>query len=116
MYRVPTAIDTCTWGDNCTWGDLIDLGQKATIKDYCKYHDVYQDVYGYNDYAWSICATLEKVGVVAIGIHPSCFVGKDGKPDRQKLEKLDSLIKWFKSFSTIMTFDQWYRYKLADKL
>jgi hypothetical protein len=116
MYRVPTAIDICAWGDNCTWGDLIDLGKKAAIKDYCKYHDVFQDVYGYNDYAWSICATLEKVGAAAIGIHPSCFVDKYGKPDRQKLEKLDSLIKWFKSFSTIMTFDQWYRYKLADKL
>ena len=116
MYRIPTAIDVCSWGDNCTWGDVIDLGKKATIKDYCQYHDVWQDVYGYNDYTWSICTTLEKLGVEAIGIHPSCFVGKDGKPDRAKLEKLDSLIKWFKSFSTIMTFDQWYRYKLLNKL
>ena len=116
MYRIPTAIDVCSWGDNCTWGDVIDLGKKATIKDYCQYHEVWQDVYGYNDYTWSICTTLEKLGVEAIGIHPSCFIGKDGKPDMAKLEKLDSLIKWFKSFSTIMTFDQWYRYKLLNKL
>jgi len=115
MYRVPTASDVCMWSDNCTWGDVVDLGKKATIKNYCQYHDAFQDVYGYNDYTWSICTTLEKLGVTAIGVHPSCFIGKDGKPDRQKLEKLDSLIKWFKSFSTIMTFEQWYLYQTSKE-
>ncbi len=116
MYRIPAVKDVCAWGDNCTWTDIIDIGKKASIKDYCKYHDIYQDVYGYNDNTWSICTALEKLGVAAISIHPECFLDRDGKPDKLKLEKLDSLLKWFKSFSTIMTFDQWYRYKLLNKL
>jgi len=47
-------------------------------------------------------------------MHPDCFIDKDGKPDMAKLEKVDAIIKWFKSFATIMTFEQWYRYRIGD--
>lgn len=115
MYRIPTAANTCAWGGNCTWAGVIDIGKKAAIQDYCKYHDTYQNMYGYNDHTWSVCTGLERLGVVAVSIDTNCFIDNAGKPDTARLEKLDALVKWYKSFATILTFDQWYRYKSVNK-
>ena len=60
-----------------------------------------------------LCGTLESLGVVAVGIHPSAFIDKAGKPNMAKLEKLDRILKWCKSFATILTFEQWYRYQTS---
>jgi hypothetical protein len=62
-----------------------------------------------------LCSTLSKTGTAAIGIHPSCFVSRDGKPDRAKLETLDKIVKWCKSFATVMTFEQWYLYQTSKE-
>ncbi|MEI6185641.1 MAG: hypothetical protein WCP43_00390 [Dehalococcoidia bacterium] len=113
MYRIPTASDVCTWGDSCTWGDIFDVSRAASIKGYCQYHNAYDDVYEYNDFTVMLCGTLESLGVVAVGIHPSAFIDKAGKPNMAKLEKLDRILKWCKSFATILTFEQWYRYQTS---
>jgi hypothetical protein len=113
MYRIPTASDVCTWGESCIWGDIFDVSRAASIKGYCQYHGAYDDVYEYNDFTVMLCGTLESLGVAAVGIHPSAFVDKDGKPDMVKLEKLDRILKWCKSFATILTFEQWYRYQTS---
>ena len=115
MYRIPTASDVCTWGDSCTWGDIFDVSRAASINGYCQYHNAYEDVYEYNDFTVMLCGTLEGLGVVAVGIHPSAFIDKAGKPDRAKLEKLEKIIKWCKSFATIMTFEQWYLHQTSNK-
>jgi len=114
MYRIPTASDSCTWY-NCKWGDIIDLAGPMKQKDYCVYFDAWRDSIGYNDAGVTICGTVQSLGVAAIGLHPDCFADKDGRPDMAKLEKVDVIIKWIKSFATIMTFEQWYRYRIGDK-
>jgi len=115
MYRIPTASDVCAW-DNITetWKDTFVINQQSKLQDYCGEIQPGNEQY-YNDFTTMLCSTLSETGVVAIGIHPSCFVGKDGKPDKAKLEKLNQIVKWSKSFATIMTFEQWYRYKTGDK-
>jgi len=114
MYRIPTASDMCIWY-NCQWTDVINLDKPMKQKDYCVYVEAWGESMEYNDYGITICSTMNSLGVAAIGLHPDCFVDKYGKPDMAKLEKVDALIKWFKSFATIMTFEQWYRYKTGDK-
>ncbi len=114
MYRIPTASDICVWY-NCAWTDVINLDKPMKQKDYCVYVDAWGESQEYNDSAITICTTMNALGVAAIGLHPDCFVDKNGKPDMAKLEKVDKLIKWFKSFATIMTFEQWYRYHTGEK-
>ena len=114
LYRIPTASDMCVW-DNCKWTDVINLDKPMKQKDYCIYIGAFGEALEYNDNGIVICNTMTSLGVAALGIHPDCFVDKDGKPDMAKLERLDAIIKWVKSFATIMTFEQWYRYKIGDK-
>jgi len=114
MYRIPTASDMCVWY-NCRWTDVINLDKPMAQKDYCIYIDAFGEATEYNDSGITICSTMGALGVAAIGLHPDCFVDKDGKPDMAKLEKVDVIIKWIKSFATIMTFEQWYRYRIGDK-
>ena len=114
MYRIPTASDLCNWY-NCKWTDVINLNKPMAQKDYCIYIDAYGESQEYNDAGISICSTMTGLGVAAIGLHPDCFIDKDGKPDMAKLEKVDTIIKWIKSFATIMTFEQWYRYRTGEK-
>jgi peptidoglycan/xylan/chitin deacetylase (PgdA/CDA1 family)/uncharacterized protein YceK len=113
MYRIPTASDVCAW-DNLTelWKDTYEINPHSQLQDYCGEITADNAQY-YNDFTTMLCPTLSKTGVVAIGIHPSCFAGKDGKPDRAKLEKLNSIVKWCKSFATILTFEQWYLYQTS---
>lgn len=115
MYRVPTASDVCIWSDNCSWGDVYNVSQQASIPDYCKYHQAFDEMTTYNDLAFRLCGILEQLGVAALGIHPNAFQDREGKPDRAKLDKLDKIIKWCKSFAAIMTYEQWYRYQLQKK-
>ena len=113
MYRIPTASDMCTWY-NCKWADVINLDNPMKQKDYCIYIDAWGESIEYNDYGITICSTMSALGVAAIGIHPDCFLDENGKTDMAKLEKVDAIIKWVKSFATIMTFEQWYRYRIGD--
>jgi hypothetical protein len=114
MYRIPTGSDMCNWY-NCKWGDVINIDKPMKQKDYCIYIGAFGVSQEYNDYAITICDLMSALGVVALGLHPDCFTNIDGKPDTAKLEKLDAIVKWFKSFATIMTFEQWYRYRIGDK-
>ncbi len=114
MYRIPTGSDMCNWY-NCKWGDVINIDKPMKQKDYCIYVGAYGESQEYNDYAITICNLMTGLGVVALGLHPDCFTNAEGKPDTAKLEKLDTIVKWFKSFATIMTFEQWYRYRIGDK-
>jgi hypothetical protein len=114
MYRIPTASDVCVWY-NCKWTDVINLDKPMKQKDYCIYIDAFGESQEYNDDGITICSTMTALGVAAVSLHPDCFIDKDGKPDMAKLEKVDAIIKWIKSFATIMTFEQWYRYRIGDK-
>ena len=113
MYRIPTATDVCTW-DNCTWGDIFEIDNLMSITDYCKYHAAWDEVL-YNDFGAMLCTVLGDLGVAAVGVHPDAFVGIDGKPNQAKLQKLDKIIKWCKTFATITTFEQWYNYARKQK-
>lgn len=114
MYRIPTGSDMCIWY-NCKWGDVVNLDKPMKQKDYCIYIDAYGESQEYNDFGITVCGGMSALGVAAVGLHPDCFTNAYGKPDTAKLEKLDTIVKWFKSFATIMTFEQWYRYRIGDK-
>ncbi|MDD5312072.1 MAG: DUF2334 domain-containing protein [Dehalococcoidia bacterium] len=111
MYRIPTSTDVCEWDPVIkNWGDLYDISKIASTKDFCKYYQalsvaVPSDIFGY-----SLCSLLSELGVAAISIHPDAFIDKDRKPDYAKLQKLDTMLKWVKTFATITTFEQWYNY------
>jgi hypothetical protein len=117
MYRIPTAMDVCQWDDdNKTWGDVFDASGLPDIKDLCKNESATTfKVIPYALFCNSLSYELDRLGVAAIGIHPSGFVDKDGRPDREKLRKLDIIIKWVKTFATITTFEQWYNFTSGKK-
>jgi len=117
MYRIPTATDVCQWDDaNAIWGDVYDVSSLANIADFCKneYARINKGA-PYYDFCNNICTVINGLGVAAIGIHPQGFMDKDGKPDRAKLQKLDTIIKWVKTFAAITTFEQWYNYESGKK-
>jgi len=117
MYRIPTAMDVCQWdADNKMWGDIYDVSSLAGITDPCKieYAGTNKSPPHY-EFCKNLCNELNGLGVAAIGIHPSAFTDKDGKPDRDKLQKLDAIIKWVKTFAAITTFEQWYNYTTVKK-
>jgi len=111
MYRIPTASDVCTW-EQCGWGNVFDLSKQASVKDYCRY---YETDTSSNDFSIDLCGVLGELGVAAIGLHPDCFLDRDSNPDKAKLEQLDIIIKWVKTFATITTFEQWYNYTEGKK-
>jgi hypothetical protein len=113
MYRIPTAEDVCLW-ENCTWGDVIDISNIMAINGYCQYHAAWDEVVT-NDFGAMLCGLLGTQGVAAVSIHPDAFVGMDGKPNQEKLQKLDAIIKWCKTVATITTFEQWYNYTSSIK-
>jgi len=113
MYRIPTASDVCTW-EKCGWGDVFDISRQASVKDYCQYHGDWDETFS-NDFSTDLCGVLRELGVAAIGLHPDCFLDRDSNLDKAKLEKLDTIIKWVKTFATITTFEQWYNYTKGKK-
>jgi hypothetical protein len=113
MYRIPTASDVCVW-EKCAWGDVFDISKPSSVKDYCQYHGAWDEIF-YNDFSTELCGTLGELRVAAIGLHPDCFLDSDSNPDKSKLEKLDTIIKWVKTFATITTFEQWYNYTEGKK-
>jgi len=114
MYRIPTGSDLCDWY-NCQWTDVVNLDKPMQQKDYCIYVDAWGESQEYNDFAITVCTGMNALGVGVISLHPDCFIDKYGKPDLDKLQKVETIVKWFKSFATIMTFEQWYRYHTGDK-
>ena len=117
MYRIPTAMDVCQWDDATkTWGEVSDAKGLPSIKDLCKHeYAITNKAIPYDLLCNSLSYELDKLGVAAIGIHPQGFTDKNGRPDREKLQKLDNFIKWVMTFATITTFEQWYTYTAGKK-
>jgi len=114
MCRIPTASDVCSWDDKVkNWGSVYDVSKLASTKDFCKYHEALSIAISEYSFGYDLCSLLNQIGVVAIGIHPDAFTDKDKKPDYAKIQKLDPIIKWVKTFATITTFEQWYNYQLT---
>jgi len=113
MYRIPTASDVCVW-EQCVWGEIIDISKPAGITGYCQYYGAWEDAF-YNELSTNTCQYLGYLGVVAISLHPDAFLDKYGKPDLEKIKKVDAIVKWVKTFATITTFEQWYNYTEGKK-
>jgi hypothetical protein len=137
MCRIPTAEDVCSWvsdqevsqeepyGDeipetvvSCNqtnfvgghWGDVINISQPASIPDYCKYYEAWDEAMVYNDFSTSLCSTLHRIGVAAVSLHPDAFIDKDGKTDMVKLASIEPIIKWCSGIGTTTTYEAWYKY------
>ena len=111
MYRIPTAIDVSEWdGAKEEWGETIDVSGLLDSGQDCKYYLSLSTRSASADFAYSVCQVLSKIGVSAISIHPRGFVDANGKPDTAKLNKLEKVVQWAKSFAAITTFEQWYNY------
>lgn len=117
MYRIPTAMDVSEWDSvNEKWGDTYDVSSLANIADFCKNESTrIGKVIPHYIFGNNLCNELGELGVAAISIHPQGFIDKGGKPDQEKLQKLDTIIKWVKTFATITTFEQWYVYTSGKK-
>jgi hypothetical protein len=55
------------------------------------------------------------LNVAVISLHPSAFADQTGKIDKGRLEKVDAIVKWVKTFATVTTFEQWYNYNALKK-
>jgi hypothetical protein len=111
MYRIPTASDVTQWdADSQQWGDIIDISSLASMQDVCKNYKAYSQAGSFSPFGYSLCSVLANIDVAAIGLHPSAFVDKNGKPDHEKIQKINAIVKWVKTFATITTFEQWYNY------
>ena len=78
-----------------------DASQLMKTTDYCKY---YQGITAQGpdpNFGYMVCSELGMLNVVVLSIHPSAFADKDGKIDRNKLQKLDAIVKWVKTFAGI---------------
>lgn len=111
MIRIPTACDLCGWdSDKQIFTGPYDVSELMKIPDFCKYYEgisaqITDRVFGY-----MVCRELSELNVAVISIHPSAFVDKDGNIDRVKMQKVDAIIKWVKTFASVTTFEQWYNY------
>jgi hypothetical protein len=111
MYRIPTASDVSKWDAvNQKFLDPVDISKLAQTPDFCKYFSALSTTTTYNDLGYRLCSVLSQLGVAGVSIHPTAFLDADGKPDQAKLQKLDAIVKWVKTFATITTFEQWYNY------
>jgi hypothetical protein len=116
MYRLPTAIDVCDWDQkNGRFTDPWDISKVAATKDYCKYYSALSTTMTNEIFGYEVCHEIGLLNVAVLGVHPTAFIDKDGKPDQAKLQKLDKMIKWCKTNGTVTTFEQWYNYTTANK-
>ena len=112
LYRIPTASDVSNWNTaNNKFEGIIDISKLAARPDACKNYETYPSNDPSGSFGYSLCYVLGKINVAAIGIHPNAFVDKDGKPDLEKIQKLDPVIKWVKTFATVTTYEQWYNFQ-----
>lgn len=112
MYRLPTASDVCTW-ENEKFTGPFDVSDLMGITDYCKYYDPAFKTGGVNDFAYRVCSEITSLNVAVISLHPSAF-SENGKINQERLKKVDTIVKWVKTFSTVMTFEQWYNYTISN--
>ena len=103
MYRLPSIGDVTDWdAAHCKWGDVLTLTGPSD--------SLYTSIYaGINSV----------IGMAIVRIHPQALIDADGKPDPEKLSKLDAIIKYVKShndqFGQIITFQSWYDWKVKQK-
>ncbi|MBN1375980.1 MAG: hypothetical protein JXA01_07475, partial [Dehalococcoidia bacterium] len=117
LYRIPTGEDVCLWDKAADrFDEVIDISKMSDMESNCKNYKNVPGLAPHSVFHYSICSVLSILDVAAIGIHPSAFVDQAGKPDGERLQKLDAIVKWAKSMGTITTFEQWYNYTSSKQL
>jgi hypothetical protein len=120
LYRIPTATDVSMWDPvKRQWGDVYNISQFRNLKYYPPLTEYsieqdYSELPVYHDF-YLVKRELDKLGVAVMSIHPDAFITAEGKPDQERLSKLDEVLKWAKQFTNITTFNQWYKYQLAQQ-
>ncbi len=84
---------------------VIDISKLAAVQDACKNYEAFSSNNSYGPFGYSRRYVLSKINLAAIGIHLNGFVDKDGKPDLEKIQKLDPIIKWVKTFTAVTTYE-----------
>jgi len=114
MFRLPTATDVCAW-ENQKFTGPYDVSKLVKTPDYCKYYRALSTTMTDDNFGYMVCSELGLLNVAVLSLHPSAFVDENGKLDHVKLEKIDAIIKWVKTFATVTTFEQWYNYNVSKK-
>ena len=109
MYRLPTACDVSIW-ENEKFADVYDVSKLATVDDYCKYYEALSTTMTDDQFGYMVCSELRMLNVAVISLHPSAFVTDNGKLDQSRIDRVDAIVKWVKTFATVTTFEQWYNF------
>ena len=116
LYRLPTASDVCAW-DNITqrFTEPFDISKLTKVNNYCNYYNALSTTITDDTFGYMLCSELSSLGVAVVSLHPTAFVDTSGNPDYAKLQKIDAIIKWVKSFASITTFEQWHNFYALTK-
>jgi len=98
MYRLPYVSDVAGWDfDHCRWGGILSLQSPED--------ELYESV---------MLGLQGGARVAVIVLHPQAFVDAGNKPDADKLNKLDAIVKYIvghkAKFGMVTTFESWYDY------
>jgi len=104
MYRLPAFASISDWDSlHCRFGDLLTL---ETPEDQL-----------WDSIMYSINSSMH---LAVVYLHPQNYADSYGRPDRTKLNKLDTTIKFIKGhgdiFYEIATFQSWYEWKTGQSL
>jgi len=104
MYRLPAFASISDWDSaHCRFGDLLTL---ESPEDQL-WHSI----------MYSINSSMH---LAVVYLHPQNYDDSYGRPDRTKLNKLDTIIKFIKDHSDIFyeitTFQSWYEWKMGQDL
>ena len=114
MYRLPTACDVSIW-ENDRFTDVYDVSKLAKVTDYCKYYQALSTTMTDDKFGYMVCSEMGMLNVAVISLHPSAFVASNGKLDQSRIDKVDAIIKWVKTFAAVTTFEQWYNFHSGKK-
>lgn len=94
LYRLPAVDDAVSWdASRRSWGGFQPM----------------------SDLLFSMRASLERLGVAVISLHPAAFQQNDGATDPAKLVKLGELLEEARKLGQISTFRNWYCTYPADE-
>lgn len=91
MWRLSTARDLVSWdASRQRWGQVSPASAHATL-------------------FLAVKRQLRQLGVGVISLHPQAFLDEEGRPDTDKLARLEAVIRYSRTLGEVTTFTRLYR-------